>query len=194
MTVSAITIRKAEKRDAAELAILVDVSSHGFASWLWYGAVLDGTRETAFEQGRSFMRSDTENAAWKDASLAMVDEEVAGVVIGYPIEASILGEAAPHPVIDPILALQKTLVGHWFLDSLGVYGGHRGKGIGKGLLDHEIARGGGRPISLITESHNETALGLYGSRGFVETARRRAVPLFDNSKEHDWVLLTRGAA
>ena len=191
---AATTIRRAEKRDAAELAILVDVSSHGFASWFWYGAVLDGSKETAFEQGRSFMRSDTEQAAWKDASLAVIGEEIVGVVIGHSIEPSIVDAQAPHPVIEPILALQKTLVGHWFLDSLGVYGHHRGKGLGKQLLDHEIARGGGRPISLITEGHNATALGLYGSRGFVEMTRKCAVPLFDNSKEHDWVLLTRGAA
>ena len=38
-----LTIRPAERRDAAELAILVNVASHGFASWFWYGAVLDGS-------------------------------------------------------------------------------------------------------------------------------------------------------
>ncbi|PLP58947.1 GNAT family N-acetyltransferase [Mesorhizobium loti] len=189
-----ISIRPAKKSDAAELAILVDVSSHGFASWFWYGAVLDGSKETAFEQGRSFMRSDTERAAWRDTSVATVDDEIAGVIIGHPIDPSIADEAAPHPAIEPILALQKTLVGHWFIDSLGVYRHLRGKGLGKRLLLHEIGRGAGLPISLITESHNETALGLYKSHGFAEVTRRQAVPLFDDSKEHDWVLLIRSAA
>lgn len=189
-----IIIRPATKSDAAELAILVDLSSHGFASWFWYGAVLDGSKETAFEQGRSFMRSDTERAGWKDSSVAMVRDEIAGVIIGHPIDESIIDETPSHPVTEPILALQKTLVGHWFIDSLGVYRHLRGKGLGKRLLRHEVERGAGRPISLITESHNETALGLYKSYGFAEVTRRQAVPLFDDSKEHDWVLLTRGAA
>lgn len=189
-----ITIRPAKKSDAAELAILVDISSHGFASWFWYGAVLDGSKETAFEQGRSFMRSDTERAAWKDSSVAVIGDEIAGVIIGHPIELSIANEVASHPVMEPILALQKTLVDHWFIDSLGVYRHLRGNGLGKRLLLHEVERGAGRPISLITESHNDTALGLYKSHGFAEVTRRQAVPLFDDSKEHDWVLLTRGAA
>ncbi|MGS1093373.1 N-acetyltransferase family protein [Aquamicrobium terrae] len=187
-------IRPAEKSDAAELAILVDISSHGFASWFWYGAVLDGTKETAFEQGRCFMRSDTLAAAWKDASVAMVGDEIAGVIIGHPIEPSIMDEKAPHPVVEPILELQKTIAGHWFIDSLGVYRHQRGKGLGKWLLAHEIARGGERPVSLITESDNETALGLYKSNGFSEVMRRPAVPLSENGKQHDWVLLTRSAA
>lgn len=189
-----IIIRPAKKGDAAELAILVDISSHGFASWFWYGAVLNGTKETAFEQGRAFMRSDTDSAAWKDSSVAEIGGEIAGVIIGHSIKPSIADETAPHAVIEPILALQKMLVGHWFIDSLGVYRHLRGNGLGKRLLRHEIGRGAGRPISLITESHNETALGLYKSHGFAEVTRKQAVPLFDDGKEHDWVLLTRGTA
>jgi len=190
----AITVRRAEKSDAAELAILVDISSHGFASWFWYGAVLNGSKETAFEEGRRFMRSDTQPAAWRDASIALVGEEIAGVIIGHPVLPSIMGEAAPHPVVEPILELQKTVAGDWFIDSLGVYRHHRGKGLGKRLLAHEIARAGNRPVSLITESDNETALGLYKSHGFAEVTRRQAVPLTENGKQHDWVLLRRSAA
>jgi ribosomal protein S18 acetylase RimI-like enzyme len=189
-----ITVRRAEKSDAAELAILVDISSHGFASWFWYGAVLNGSKETAFEEGRCFMRSDTQPAAWRDASVALVDDEIAGVIVGHPILPSITDETAPHPVVEPILELQKTIAGDWFIDSLGVYRHHRGKGLGKRLLAHEIARAGNRPVSLITESDNETALGLYKSHGFAEVTRRQAVPLTENGKQHDWVLLTRSAA
>lgn len=190
----AIAIRPAQKSDAAELAILVDISSHGFASWFWYGAVLNGSKETAFEEGRSFMRSDTQPAAWQDASIAVVGEEIAGVIIGHPVLPSIREETSPHPVVEPILELQKMIVDHWFIDSLGVYRHHRGKGLGKRLLAHEIVRAGNRPVSLITESDNDTALGLYKSHGFAEVTRRQAVPLTADGKQHDWVLLTRSAA
>lgn len=188
-----ITIRRAERRDAAELAILVDLSSHGIASWLWYGAVLDGTAQTALEHGRNQLRRDEERAGWKDASLAEVDGETAGVVIGHLVDPSFADETAPHPVFEPILRLQQQVIGHWFIDSVGVYLHHRGHGIGRKLLDHELARAAGRPVSLITESTNEVALGLYKSRGFAEAARLASVPIDDNSKQHDWVLLTRSA-
>lgn len=188
-----VTIRRAERRDAAELAILVDVSSHGFASWLWHGAVLDGTTQTALEHGRNQMRHDNERAGWKDASLAEVDGEIAGVVIGHLVDLAFADEVAPHPVFEPILALQKQVVGNWFIDSVGVYRHHRGRGIGRKLVDHELAHVAGRAVSLITESDNDVALGLYKSSGFGEVTRLPSIPLDDNGKKHDWVLLTRSA-
>ncbi|ODT03952.1 MAG: GNAT family N-acetyltransferase [Mesorhizobium sp. SCN 65-20] len=188
-----VTIRRAEKRDAAELAILVDLSSHGFASWLWHGSVVRGEVETALECGRCQLRSDDETGGWKDASFAEVDGEVAGAVIGYSIDTSIGDVEADHPVLHPLIDLQKKVIGSWFIDSLGVYRHHRGIGLGRQLLDHELERAAGRTASLITESTNEVALGLYRSSGFVEVERMESVPLSADGKTHDWVLLTRSA-
>jgi ribosomal protein S18 acetylase RimI-like enzyme len=49
-------------------------------------------------------------------------------------------------------------------------------------------------VSLITESHNEKAQALYKANGFEEMARAEAVPLFEDSRKHDWVLFTRKVA
>jgi len=186
-----LSLRPAERRDAAEIAILVDIASHGFATWLWYGAVASGEVDTAMERGRAKMRDDVGPGAWKDATLAEWDGEVAGVSIRYDLGESIRHMVAPHPVIAPLLELQRGVIGSRFIDSLGVYRHHRGKGIGRALLANELQMAKGRRISLITESHNETALALYAASGFTEMARRSAVPLFKDSKRHDWVLLTR---
>lgn len=184
-------LRAAERRDAADLAILVDIASHGFATWLWHGAVMRGTKDTAMEQGRSRLRMDGEPGAWNDATLAEWDDEIAGVSIGYDLDETVREIIAPHPVIKPLLDLQVMVIGSRFIDSLGVYRHHRGKGIGRALLAHEIDRANGRQVSLITESHNDTALALYAANGFVEKARLEAVPLFEDSKRHEWVLLAR---
>lgn len=188
---TALVVRAAERGDAAELAVLVDIASHGFATWLWYGAVMRGTKDTAMEQGRSRMRDDHEPGAWRDATLAEWDGEIAGVSIGYDLDESVREIVAPHPVIKPLLDLQVEVIGSRFIDSLGVYRHHRGKGIGRALLAHEIDKAQWRQVSLITESHNETALALYAANGFAEKARLAAVPLFEDSKRHEWVLLAR---
>lgn len=193
MTV-ALTLRAAERRDAADLAILVDIASHGFATWLWHGAVMRGDKDSALEQGRARMRVDGEMGAWTDATVAEWNEEIAGVSIGYDLDQSVREIAAPHPVIKPLLDLQVQVIGSRFIDSLGVYRHHRGKGIGRALLGCEIEKAHGRQLSLITESHNERAQALYASSGFVEMARLAAVPLFENSKRHDWVLFARKSA
>jgi len=186
-----LVLRAAERKDAAELAVLVDIASHGFATWLWYGAVMRGDKDTAMEQGRSRMRNDHEPGTWKDATVAEWDGEIAGVSIGYDLEESVRDMVAPHPVIKPLLDLQVTVIGSRFIDSLGVYRHHRRKGIGRALLAREIEKAEGRQVSLITESHNKTAQALYFASGFVEKARLPAVPLFEDSKRHDWVLLAR---
>ena len=55
---SFIALRAASRRDAAELAILADIASHGFASWLWLGDVADGIGDTPLERGRMKMSRD----------------------------------------------------------------------------------------------------------------------------------------
>lgn len=190
MTV-ALSLRAAEPRDAADLAILVDLASHGFATWLWYGAVMRGEADTALEQGRARMRMDDEPGAWKDAMVAEWNGEIAGVSIGYDLDGSVREIVPAHPAIKPLLDLQVEVIGSRFIDSLGVYRHHRRKGIGQALLAHEMTKARGGPISLITESHNDTALALYAASGFAERARLPAVPLFEGSKRHEWVLLAR---
>ena len=190
----AATLRPAERNEAAELAILIDIASHGFASWLWYGGVLSKSAESAFEHGRNMLRQDSGLGTWRDAVVAVVDDEIAGLSVSYGIDASIGEIEAKHPVLVPLLALQSRVIGHWFIDSLGVYRNHRGKGIGRALLEHEFTRAGGAPVSLITESHNDKAQALYRMNGFEEVARTEAVPLFEDMKKHDWVLFTRKAA
>ncbi|WP_438748812.1 GNAT family N-acetyltransferase [Pararhizobium sp. O133] len=191
---AALSLRPAEPRDVADLAILVDLASHGFATWLWYGAVMRGEADTALEQGRARMRMDDEPGAWKDATVAEWNGEIAGVSIGYDLDESVRDIVPAHPVIKPLLDLQVEVIGSRFIDSLGVYRHHRRKGIGQALLAHEVKKARGGRVSLITESHNETALALYVASGFAEKARLPAVPLFEDSKRHEWVLLARNMA
>ena len=188
------TLRPARRSEAAELAILVDIASHGFASWLWYGGVLSRSAETAFEHGRNRLRQDSGLGTWNDAIVAVIADEIVGVSVSYAIDASIREIEPKHPVLVPLLALQREVVGHWFIDSLGVYGAHRGNGVGRALLENEFTRAGGASVSLITESHNEKAQALYKRNGFEEVTRAQAVPLFEDSRKHDWVLFTRKVA
>ena len=60
--------------------------------------------------------------------------------IGYDLDESVRDIVAPHPVIKPLLDLQVTVIGSRFIDSLGVYRHHRGKGIGRALLADEIEK------------------------------------------------------
>lgn len=186
----ALSIRPARRCDAAEIAILVDLASHGFASWLWYGAVLEGCTDTAMEYGCMRMQAGGPEG-WQNTLIAEWGGEIAGASIAYDVDESVHDAVAGHPVLEPLIELQRRIVGNRFIDSVGVYRRYRGKGIGRALVRREIERAGDLAVSLITESHNETALSLYRANGFAEVTRLEAVPLDENSKKHDWVLLTR---
>ncbi len=187
-----LKLRPAERREAAEIALLVDISSHGFASWLWHGSVLDGRNETAMERGRDYMRADGPEG-WRGTTMAEWNDDIAGLSIGFTLEKN-LNELPPqHPVLDQLIDLQRKVIGNRFIDSVGVYRQFRGKGIGRALVAHEIeiARRNGNPgVSLITESHNDVALSLYAAHGFKEIERLEALERIGQDKKHDWVLLT----
>lgn len=176
------------------MAILVDIASHGFASWLWYGAVIRGDVETAMERGLDRMRDGSAADGWTSALIAEIDGETAGLSVGRPVSADILQEQSPHPSLAPIVALQQRVVGDWFIDSLAVYRRHRRKGIARKLLEQEVSRAGKSALSLITESHNTSALRLYQAFGFAERARLDAFKISEKSEPFQWVLLTRPQA
>lgn len=188
-----LALRKASRRDASELAILADIASHGFASWLWFADVASGMSDTPLERGRLKM-SDDALGGWNNAVIGEAYDEIAGMAIGYEVDEGIRDLEARHAAIEPMLAMQRSVIGHWFIGSLAVYRHMRGIGIGRRLLEDQIVRAGKRPVSLITSDNNEAALSLYGKNGFSEAARKNAVPLFDNSKKHAWVLMTRAGA
>jgi ribosomal protein S18 acetylase RimI-like enzyme len=184
-------LRAAERKDAAELAILVDIGSHGFASWLWFSEVANGKTDTPLEQGRLKMSRDGEWGSWQNAVVAEAYGEVAGAAVGYELGEGIQAFETDRPALAPVIAMQKTVAGSWFIGTLAVYRHLRGIGIGRKLLGDQIDRANGLPVSLITASDNDAALALYKKNGFSEAARADAVPLFESSKKHEWVLLTR---
>ncbi|MDO3435813.1 GNAT family N-acetyltransferase [Rhizobium sp. CBN3] len=188
-----VVLRQASRRDASELAILADIASHGFASWLWFADVTKDVSDTPLERGRLKMSEEEAVGGWRDAVVAEAYGEVAGIAIGHALDEGIGDIEATIAATEPMLALQKMVVGSWFIGSLGVYRHLRGIGIGRRLLEDQIERAGRRPVSLITSSNNEAALSLYEKNGFLEAARADGVPLFENSKRHAWVLMTRSA-
>lgn len=191
---AAIAIRSASERDAADLAILTDIASHGFASWAWLQELGDGACDTPMEQGRRRMRDETGWGGFKDAVIAEAYGEVAGTAIGHVLGDGVSDIEPRYPALAPILALQKMVVGSWFVTTLCVYRHLRGIGIGSRLLEDQIEKADGRLVSLIASSDNEAAQSLYARHGFLEAARLEAVPLFASNKRHAWVLMARKAA
>jgi ribosomal protein S18 acetylase RimI-like enzyme len=188
-----VHIRPATRADSADLAILDDVASSGLASWLWSGAVARGEASTAIERGRQKFAAGEGEISWRNASIAEIDGDVAGMSVSYPLATVAEPADAPNAVLKPLYELLAAVKGHRYIDALAVYSRYRGRGIGRGLMRHEFDHSQGKVISLITEDDNETALGLYRALGFAEVARRPCTKFSPKQTTREWVLLTRPA-
>lgn len=64
-----IRLRPAERKDTAELAILLEIASHGLSSWNWYIGVLRDETDTAFEYGLLQMLDESKPGDGRNRSL-----------------------------------------------------------------------------------------------------------------------------
>ena len=194
---SEVTIRPARKSDASDIALLVNIATHGGIAAGW--AADDKASETydPVEIGRTEMLKDDTNFNWRNAMMAESDDEIVGMMLGY--RKADKREAMPTDLpsfLVPIIELETEAIGTWFVSMLGVHLGWRGKGIGGRLLDvadrkrTEMRASG---VSLIVEDANEGARRLYERRGFAVRDRRPMVVYPDGSRPpgEDWLLMVK---
>ncbi len=199
MAADAITIRPAVRRDAADLAIIDNMASHGLSLAFWQQAVGRGEAEDPLSFARERFADDHAVFGWPNALVAEEDGRIIGGCTGYEAEK---GEDAvddfksTFPAFVPVFELFARAVGDWFVDALGVYPAARGRGIAGMLLDACLARGKGgkyRQASLVVESDNAPAVRLYRSRGF---AIRGSLPFAGKTNDGDrnWLLMSADLA
>ena len=184
------------KADAAEVALLVNIAVHGSVGKGWAQDKRAAGTYDPVEVGRVEMMREDASLSWRSASMAEVDGEIAGMLLGYREDDE------PVPVPDdiwppmrPILELEAEATGRWFISMLGVHKSWRGRGVGSALLDHAetLARQTqAKGQALIVEDANDGARKLYESRGFLVTTSRPMVP-FPGMPQNgsDWLLMVK---
>lgn len=191
-----ITIRPATKADASEVALLVNIATHGGIRGGWeYDERAKGTYDP-LEVGRLDMMDETSELNWRNASMAESDGEVVGMLLGYP-EPDDMGPF-PEDVMGflvPIVELEWLAGGNWFISMLGVHVPWRSHGIGAQLLalaEDKRAETGRRGLALIVEDKNARARALYERMGFAVTASRPMRHYPDGTQPgKDWLLMVK---
>ncbi|HEY4200254.1 MAG TPA: N-acetyltransferase [Devosiaceae bacterium] len=191
-----ITIRPAIKADAAEVALLVNIATHGGIGLGWaQDERAEGTYDP-LEVGRLDMLDEKDELNWRNASMAECDGEITGMLLGYPKPDAMEPLPAKLPgFMRPILELEQLAAGHWFISMLAVHASWRSHGIGDMLLKLAEAKRGEterRGLALITEDVNVRARQLYEREGFSVEATR-AMRDFPGSKApgKDWLLMVK---
>ncbi|WP_299730634.1 GNAT family N-acetyltransferase [uncultured Tateyamaria sp.] len=168
-----MSIRSATARDAADLAILIDIAGEGIPSWLWTTSATDGQSPLDIGMARA-CRTDG-GFSYANALVAERDGDVIGMGLSYAIDAppTVDPNDLPAP-ITPFVALEAQSVGTWYVNALAVRACARGGGIGTALLSavEETARGAGYDrLSIQVYEQNTGAVRLYRRAGFALAAR-----------------------
>ena len=175
-----MVIRPAKKTEASDLAVLIDIASHGITSWVWDGMRAD--EASLFEVGRKRAMRDEGSFSYRNAFVADVDGAPAGMIVGYLLDDpyDLSGLADVPEEFRPLLELEAQAPGSWYVNVLAVFEEHRGKGYGEALLakGEQLARDcGAGQMSIIIEDTNIGARKLYERLGFKEHASCDAVPI-----------------
>lgn len=191
-------LRPAERRDAPDVARLIDIAGEGIPCWLWSQGA--SSREEAFAVGAARAAREEANFSYRNAVLADRDGEIVGMMLGY-----VLGEApddrraalAEVPeFLRPLAELEWVVPGSFYVNALAVDAAWRSHGIGSALLDaagRRASAAGARLLSLAAFSQNERAVALYRRLGWRVVAERPVVPHPSHAYDDRILLMTKQA-
>ncbi len=186
-----VELRPAVREDAADLVRLIDMAAEGLPHLLW--SSLAGPGEDAWSVGQSRAERDEGAFSWRNATVAVDADRVAGALVGYPNRAAEPLDDLP-PLLRPIVDLENQAVGSWYVNALAVYPPWRRRGVAAALMAEaeRLARlAGCEAVSLIAADANLPALRFYAALGFERRDSRAMVKDgWQNESEH-WLLLVR---
>lgn len=170
-----VVSRPATPDDAGALVDFVLMASEGLADLAWAG--MAGPGESTREVGLRRVVRDEGAFTWRNATIFEISAAPVGGMVGFPLPPEPVAIAPDLPVgLAPLQELENLACGSWYVNILGVYPAHRGRGIGRAMLARaeEISREGGLAgTSIIVFSPNAGAERLYRREGYGEVARRR---------------------
>ena len=202
-----VTFRPARPEDCGAIAELFLIASDGLAAYVWGQVAEDG--ESPLETGRRRYAREGAAFSYQNCLVAEEDGRVIAMLHSFVMpprnetgdEAD--DEAAANdndngepvdPVLQPYAELEDP--GSLYVSGVAVTPEHRGRGLGRKLMEQARARAERLDlprVSLICFEANETAMQLYRRLGYAEVDRRPVVPHPSlHYSDGDAVLLVRG--
>ena len=175
-----ISIRPADEPDIALLARIKQASYGGYADVMYADAVPGMTPRQLLELRLEFV--DT-TSHFSQGCIAESDGKAVGGYNPYPVDDETHDPPDSFIPSDrvPYFAPFEGMVvpGSYYLDSISVEEGCRGKGFGAALMNHALKTGGEagfEKISLLVLENNEPAARLYRQTGFETIMHRPVMP------------------
>lgn len=187
-----VTIRRADLREAAEIAPLMNAAGEGLPMHFWRRRAEPD--QDGWDVARARLSGPESPIARSDAWVAVAQGRILSFLLGYsqpdtpdPIPADV------PDMFRPLIELEAEAPGTFYINMLATVDDARGHGIGSRMLEHAEERRGPRGTSLIVSDTNADAIRLYHRHGYSETARRPMVKAGWDHPGRDWILMIKAA-
>ncbi len=164
-----MTIQKAVKENAADLAYLLNLAGEGIPKYLWSEMAEDG--QDPMEVGRARVSRKEGGFSYTNARVSVEADNVQGMIVSYQLpDPYTLEDIDAYPdIVKPLVLLEAKVPGSWYINAIAVFEAFQGSGIARKLLkdaeDQAISASVGK-MSLIVASENKRAKNLYEHIGY----------------------------
>ena len=172
-------IRPATADDCLAIAELAQMAGDNIPGHFWAESQQPG--QSLLEAGAASAASETANFSYRNATLACIDDEVAGMLLAYRLPSAIdnTDDPAEFPdFVQPMIVLEQAVADSYYINMLAAYPKFRGRGAGSALLgeaDDQARNAGCDLVSIMVFAQNSGATRLYLRHGFTEIERRPMV-------------------
>ncbi|WP_420597835.1 GNAT family N-acetyltransferase [Neptuniibacter sp.] len=187
-------IENANRKDAAQLAYLINLAGEGIPEYLWQGMIED--TESPLEVGAKRAAREEGGFSYRNAKVIRKGNKVAGMIISYPLDDPYeTGDLSEYPdVVRPLIELEAQAPGSWYINALATSEQFRGLGIASRLLqdaEQQAHAQGVSNMSIIVASKNPSAKKLYLNQGYQLQTSRPVVEYPNCIHGGNWELLIK---
>ena len=189
-----MNIRPAQVEDCLAIAELALIAGDGIPGHFWADTRLPG--QSLAQAGAQLAKSVTANFSYRNAHLARIDDEIAGMLLAYRLPAAADNNENPADFpefVRPLIELEQCVPESYYLNMLATYPQYRGQGVGSALMtqiDRLALATGCELISIEVFDSNHEALKLYQRLGY-SVIESRPVVASDYLAACNVLLLTR---
>lgn len=162
-------IRSATKQDTRAIAELALMAGEGIPAYFWAQSQQEG--EDIIDVGARNALSEIENFSYRNVQLALLDGEIAGMMLAYRLPTADQAEdinTFPE-FIRPLIELEQCVPDSYYINMLASYPKFRNRGIGTALMERvdALAREAGCSLSSVEVfEENRGAMRLYERLGY----------------------------
>jgi ribosomal protein S18 acetylase RimI-like enzyme len=191
-----VETRQATKADCRTVAELALIAGEGIPAYFWEPSQQPG--EALEDVGARHAASETDNFSFRNAHLAVIGTQVAGMLLAYRLPDEDGAESLDEfPLfIRPLIELERCVPGTFYINMLAAYPRYRNQGVGTALMalaDGVAATAGCAMLSVEVFEKNAGALRFYRRLGYAIVDRRPVIPHPYQPHDGDILLLTKTA-